>query len=215
MMWPMMPSSGVYTDTAYRHRLTDRDPVLRTAVCSICGPVRMSRNGKSWMCSNKKADLRASWYNRNPRRAKPSEHALTSKDTQNRLGICPVCGPVEIVPYARGWACANRAAELGHSQAEPHPKCSVCGNYHSRHNPVSPTSGQCEACARLLYQGTEPRGPSDEAAMAQAFGPAHAAHDGTSLGAHMVTNFEWMNPEYIPDYESAVPGWKTIGDKNE
>jgi hypothetical protein len=209
-----------HVDGATKHRLTILDAETRQGLCSICGPIRLARNGKSWVCSVQKADLRASWYNRNKRKAKPSAHALVEKDPVNRLGICPIDGPVDIVPFARGWACSVRAAELNHHQAEPHAKCSVCGNFDSRHNPVSPTGSQgqlrCEACARLLYQGTEPNVLADTSVIAAAFGSSvgRDGHQGGGhSGAHMVSNFEWLNPEYMPDYESAVPGWKTLGAK--
>lgn len=33
-----------------RHMLSDRDFVARTAVCSVCGPVRLRKAGPNWRC---------------------------------------------------------------------------------------------------------------------------------------------------------------------
>lgn len=68
----------------------------------------------------------------------------------------------------------------------------------------------CEACHRLMGWtiGTEPNHERQVRAMATIFGDNDLSE---SLGAHMVSNVDLLNPEYMPDYESAVPGWKTLG----
>lgn len=204
-----------YEDSPLRHRLSHIDKVKRSGTCSICGPVRIFRNGKYYMCGVKKAELRRAWFNKHGRKAKPSPHALLQKDPVTRLGVCPIDGPVEIVPFARGWACKIRADELGGGRAEPAKKCYLCGKYDSQHNPVSSTElrDMCEGCARLMHSGPTPA--RAEQAEATAVGAAfdRSPSEGGNLGAHMVSNFDWLNPDYMPDYESVVPGWKTLGAK--
>jgi hypothetical protein len=195
------------------HRLTQRDPETRTAVCSVCGPTRMTRNGKSWMCSNKKADLLASWHNRGGRkRYPPSPHALTWRDIELGIGLCPIDGEVAIVPFARGWACKVRATELGGWRQYPALRCTVCSKYDSRHNPVSSTSSTealCAGCREARRNGPTPR---DWVAPIN-LGVVYGLEAGGDVGAHFVVDADWLNPDWMPDHESAVPGWKTLGAK--
>lgn len=194
------------------HRLSQKDPRKRVAVCSVCGPVRMAKNGPSWMCANKKADLQASWYNRNGRKAYlPSAHALTWRDTELRIGLCPIDGEVEIVPFARGWTCKVRAKELGGWRSTPALKCAMCGKYDTRHNPVSPTSSteaHCEGCRELLRNGPTPKSQTVPVNLGVAFG----AEPHGEVGAHYVIDFDWLNPDYMIESEQAVLGWKTLGE---
>lgn len=185
------------------HRLADKDTEARTAICSECGPVKIYKNGNSFVCATAKKGRMREWAVRNPDAAKlnrrgKSAHVVTE-------GVCSLCGPTEVVPYGRGWACAGSpaAARRGMQQDAPQAKCAVCGKY-----PTGALSweGLCPGCeADLTLQITalldddrpstarwdEPKAPTLE-------------WDGYSI-----TNGD-ADPYELDDYQ-AVPGWRTIG----
>lgn len=54
---------------AGEHRLSGRDLETMTAVCAVCGPVRVASRGRGrWVCANRKAEREAS---RSPAAARP------------------------------------------------------------------------------------------------------------------------------------------------
>lgn len=130
-----------------RHSLSAKDLTAREAVCSVCGPTAIRPNGPAkWICANKKKSAEAAWRAANPAkvrlsRDKKSKHHLTQKNPETRRGACPVCGPVDIVPFGRGWACSVRNAELGRSVQVEIPRCLVCGFCSTAANPVK--DGRC------------------------------------------------------------------------
>lgn len=200
------------------HRLKSKDPANRRGVCSICGPtniVRITRGSTvTYKCGTKHADDKAKYRNRHRRRHyPPSPHALTWRDIELGIGLCPIDGEVAIVPFARGWTCKIRATELGGWRSKPALKCAVCGKYDTRYNPVTPTSSteaHCETCRELLRNGPTPRDLAVPLNLGLAFGKDTKE---ANVGAHYVVDADWLNPDFVPDVENAVPGWKTLGER--
>lgn len=130
-----------------RHSLSDRDPVARTATCAVCGPVETRPAGAGWVCLNKKRANEAAWRERNPERVsagrnKKSPHHLLTQDRETRTGTCPICGPVDIVPFGRGFACATRASELRSSVQEEMERCLWCRRVGTVDHPIR--DGRCQ-----------------------------------------------------------------------
>lgn len=199
-----------------RHLLTDKDTSARTASCSVCGPVeiRPVNGGRSWICLNKKRASADEWREANPERTaegrrRVSEHHLSEYSLTTRQGECPVCGPVAIVPFGRGYACANRAAELRSSVQEELVRCSICGHQTSEDNPV--VDGACgfhrgrNWGTRELAHGMGTFFRYDEtieqAISVVAQGGYTGSHQGYEQRAAQMRNTE-----------KAVPGWKTLGE---
>jgi hypothetical protein len=137
-----------------RHSLAEKDTQARTALCSVCGSVGIYPAGRGWVCLNKKKASAAAWAQANPEKAHASRttrsaHRLISrKDT---AGECAVCGPVEAVPYGRGWACGKRAAELRKTQqAHPARRCVDCNMWIDSRG----TAARCAGCAELNTPGS-------------------------------------------------------------
>lgn len=127
------------------HRLTEKDTTGRSALCCICGPVKILPAGRGWVCATKKLQRKREWAAANPdrvaaSRAKPGIHRLTSRE--DRQGVCAVCGPVEVVPWGRGWTCSNRSQQLRRiQQSKPAERCLDCRAWYTSLN-----DGRCESC---------------------------------------------------------------------
>lgn len=189
-----------------RHSLTDKDPVTLRSTCSVCGPVKMQRAGNGYACANRaNATSRAS-KRRHPNRERRSktEHRLTWKDPESRTGTCAVCpDPVGIVPYGRGWACPNgeEASKRVNHQDAPQAYCRDC--LVADDVLVWLTDGACSRCAdtdlnAMLARHADSRRTS-----------SLLTKEELEAGFHLEGVV--VDPEWMPDYESAVPGWKTLG----
>ena len=139
------------TKGVQRHNLTEKDPQALTAVCSVCGPTRLASKGAGWLCINKKRANTKAWNEASPEKVKAnralsSPHKLMNKDVKASTGMCPLCGPVDILAYGRGWVCGNRARELRTTQqVKPTLPCPDCKGYAD-----ITASGKCAACAALV-----------------------------------------------------------------
>lgn len=195
------------------HRLTEKDTEARTGVCSVDGPVKIRKSGTGWACAVRaNAAARAS-KKRNPSRRRSSDapHRLTWFDAETRTGTCPVDGAVEIVPWGGGYVCRNRATELGvtNPQAEVQRHCKDCVSDDHTFMWLD-ADGNCPRCSQQ----------SLNAGFAEMF----------DLAAEKRRFFEWAgididpadpdggwifatpgDPYAMPEYESAVAGWKTLG----
>jgi hypothetical protein len=191
------------------HHLTERDLDRRIATCSVDGPVKIRRSGTGWVCAEKaKANVRA-YKNRHPERdrSSKSDHQLTEKDPPTRLARCSVCGVVDMVPTGRGWACATRAKELGrvNHQDAPQTWCRDCW---------AEMEGDADRYrVWLLADGTCPRCSTGQDLHAELRDLEHNRRvlddAGLGPGFHIVS----PDPYAMPDYESAVPGWHTLGSR--
>lgn len=123
------------------HKLTEKDPAARTGVCSVCGPVSLARKGKSWRCANRRRELHQAWVEENPTKAAASRAHVSPHKVTN--GVCPLCGPVEAVPYGRGWACPNTPGAKRRlvQQSAPQSRCRDCGSF------FSVSEGICLSCS--------------------------------------------------------------------
>lgn len=210
-----------------------------TAECEVCGPVWLASKGRGrWACGRKEAARQARKQAAMPaekqaarRAAPPSPHRLVQFNPSTRTGDCPVCGLVGIVPKGRGWMCEKRAGELwSRQQDEPQGRCGVC-------NAWLAACGACRGCAdqsdldwgdmltparskRLSREGRRLSADfGSEAGMAESDAEGEAPYRGgysvihtevwDSVTGEMVESAPdaWA----MDDYESAVPGWKTIG----
>lgn len=187
------------------HRLSDRDTEARTATCSVCGPVKIQRAGNGWTCGNRANAQSRKQKRANPQRDRTSktEHVLEWQNAETRTGLCRVDGAVTIVPYGRGYACEERAKELGrvNHQDAPQGWCRDCG-------------AEMEDGPRiwLLSDGTCPRCSTgqDLGAELRELESAMRAAAGLGDGFHIAPQGD---PYAMPAYESAVPGWHTIGSR--
>ncbi len=182
------------------HHLTDRDLETRTAVCSVCGPVGVIKAGNGWTCATRhgRAARRRARLVPRSRSTGRSPHHLTDHDPESRTGTCPVCGPVSIVPWGRGWACAQRATELGRVRQQEAPQ-EWCQDCRAADGTLVwlPTEGPCPRCGA----------GSDLARGLRELEDARKAMEGLPPGFHLTGG----DPYEMPEYESVVPGWKTIG----
>lgn len=185
-----------------KHSLTEKDPKTRRGVCSVDGEVRIQKSGTGWVCGVKhNAAARASKARR-PDRARDSstEHVLTWHDGQTRTGLCAKCGPVDVVPWGRGYACGPRAKELGrvNHQDAPQRYCDACKLLDSRI--VWLTAGGCPRCAETDLNALFAADAAD--------GRLMAGDDWAEMGMHVVG---LADPYEMPELENAVPGWRTLG----
>lgn len=171
------------------HHLTEKDPELRRAVCSVCGSTDIKPAGRGWRCATKSRLDNRLYFRDHPERRSKKESAHRLED-----GECAMCGPVQPVPYGRGWACPNGTTRR---QANPN-LCRDCLDVGDR---VDLVDGWCPRCSRSLNQIL-----LDEADTHRQLA---AAGLGDWSGFSLVGG--WLDPEYMPDYETAVPGWKTLG----
>lgn len=186
------------------HHLADRDTAKQTATCSVCGPTEMTRSKRSWICATRQRERMRAWMARHPdrRSGARSAHRLEWRDPELGDGLCAECGPTKIVAYGRGYACANGTTRRG--QAEPNPYCPDCRDADRRIVPL--VDGDCPVCSMTLNQQL-----AAGADLRRQIGRA-GYHDGAEAGVPLVVG-QWADPYKMPDYESAVPGWQTLGSR--
>ena len=196
-----------------RHSLTEKDTEKRTGVCSVDGPVKIQRSGTGWACGVKaNATNRASKRRRPHRdRGKESEHKLTFADGPTRAGECPKCGVVEIVAYGRGWACPNtpEAKKRVNQQDAPQAYCRDC--MVADGVLVWLTDGACLRCAETDLNAMMAQLAADERLKAGLISGPNAVMGKRDWDHGFHLEGVVANPEWMPKYESAVPGWKTLG----
>lgn len=178
------------------HRLTEKDAENRTAVCAVCGPVDIKpSNGRYWQCGNKKREGTRRWMEAHPdrRSTRRSVHVLYAKDVPKRQAVCEECGPTAIVPYGRGWTCARGTVR----RQEAPNVCEDCLDFGDQ---VDLVDGECPRCSRSLNQML-----LDEADTHRQLAEA----DVDAMAFSIVG--QWSDPYRMPDYETAVPGWTTLG----
>jgi hypothetical protein len=184
------------------HRLLKKDPLTQTGECSVCGLVAIRKAGNGFMCGEKKKQAQAAWRAKNPAkssadRRRRSDHELFNQDRVQLTAACAVCGPVSIVFWGRGYACATRAGELRSVQEsgrqEPCRECWIIDG-----SKVYPVDGQCPRCAdpRLSDLGSSLKDGE------------HRSSDmeGTPHG-FMVVDLEHSEAEDMDDDEAVVFGW--------
>lgn len=188
------------------HRLLKKDLTTLTGECSECGFVAIAKAGNGFQCAVKKKAGQKAWSQQNPEKARAnrrqrSSHELFNRDYVALTASCAVCGPVVMTPWGRGYACATRAAELRTSQeSAPNAACRECWIIDG--DRVYLTDGVCPRCS-------DPRLTDTGAALADA---ERRAGQLEGLGSGMtVVDLETDDPYFIPEYEAAVPGWKTVG----
>lgn len=195
-----------------RHSLSQKDVERRVAVCSICGPVKIRKNGRTWTCARKRSEVNNRWKRQNAAklaagRNRPSAHHLETYDAESRAGVCPVCGPVDIVAWGRGYACANRARQLRVLQeSAPAERCWKCGAWESEGNPVD--AGVCWQCQLELSPGrTLLLMPGGRAHTIESLREASAYLEYEEAGMHV----GFPDDPYAVDDQEVVAGWKVIG----
>lgn len=184
------------------HHLTEKDTGARTGRCSVCGPVGIRKAGTGWTCAERQKAANRASKRRHPRREHrgANPHRLTEKNPRTRTAVCVKDGTTSIVPWGRGWICAERAKELGRVtvQTAPLAYCRDC-------------RAEDDSTIWLLADGSCPRCSSgkvlsQELKRVQDYQQAMAAA-GLGAGFHL----EPIDPYAMPEYESAVPGWRTLG----
>lgn len=96
----------------WKHRLTNKDFSLRTAICSSCGPVKIGKHGKHWRCSQNHAA-----YTRDFK----AKAKLSRDPVRERSTACEICGHEKPLCWDhdhqtglhRGWLCTNCNIGLG------------------------------------------------------------------------------------------------------
>lgn len=196
------------------HRLLEKDPQTQTGNCSVCGLVAIRKAGRGFMCAVKKAEAQKSWKARNPEKAaahrhRRSDHGLFNRDYTKLTAECVVCGPTTMTPWGRGYACSKLATERRSVQEEkPQDYCHSCwaesAGERDRARVYLRADGTCPRCddPETLDLGGQLRDLE--------YGYRHSREMGqVPEGMHVA--YEDDDPYFIPEYESAVPGWKTVG----
>lgn len=196
-----------------RHSLSQRDPEARTAVCSICGPVGIYRAGRGFVCANKQREMNRRWAERNPgnaaaSRQKPGAHRITDQGGSTGY-TCVLCGPVDVVPWGRGWTCGNRARELRtNQQGAPVQRCPDCKRWLS--SEFDAVDGRCQACHDIATPGQSLNG-------LKTYGrdPDKVALDVDAAWESDLDVARW-NSLHRPDdgKDRTEPGLKTLGNRN-
>jgi hypothetical protein len=193
------------------HRLTNRDEKTLTGECSVCGLVAIRRAGNGYRCAVKLAEKHSAWAKKNPAKARAnrrskSDHKLFAHDYVAAKATCAVCGPVDIVMWGAGYACGPHARTLRTVQQDALAgqkcrECAIIDGY--TYAPRMRADGTCPRCS-------DPR-VADTGAMLrdQEHNALHGSPDRVPAGFHVV--HPDGDPADMPAYESAVPGWKTLG----
>jgi hypothetical protein len=173
--------------------------------------VKISRSGGGWVCAEKAKANSRSWKERNPQRSRTSSnpHILSWKSVEDGRGLCSIDGPVTIVPWGRGWICETKARYLGRvsHQNVPLKWCRDCwaemeGDV-DRYRVWLRADGTCPRCSEPMDLNMEfKKMAADERLRDAAAGLVDIA------GVQIVG---LRDPYAMDEYESAVPGWKTIG----
>ena len=166
-----------------------------TADCSICGSgVPVQRAGNGVACQTARKQARVQYKKAHPLRTggrQASEHRLSDRDGTN--ASCVVCGPVDAFPRGRGYMCGNRARELGWTvPGELAQQCATCGAWLT-------AKGKCRPCTSRVDKDL-------------AYGLMvleHGQRQTVPLWAVEALHLAQENP--LPQYESVVPRWKTLG----
>lgn len=185
------------------HHLVEKDLSTMTGNCSVCGFVAIAKSGRGFQCDVKKKANTASWRERNPERSnanrrRRSDHELFGRDYLALTAKCVKCGPVSMTPWGRGYTCSTRANELRAVQEEkPATPCRECWLLDG--DRVYLVNGACPRCddPRLYDTGAQLRDS----------GVGYSARE--LPDGFTVTD---ISVDYdVPEYESAVPGWRTVG----
>ena len=188
------------------HRLVKKDLTTLTGECSVCGFVAIAKAGRGFMCGEKKKSAQKAWRENNPEKAAAnrrlrSDHELFNRDYVKLTAECAVCGSVSMTPWGRGYACSTRAAELRTVQeSKPTAACRECWIIDG--DRVYMTDGVCPRCS-------DPRLYDTGASMKDAERRAGEL-DGLPSGMTVV-DLASDDPYAVPNFESAVPGWRTVG----
>lgn len=188
------------------HRLLNKDLTTMTGECSVCGFIGVAKSGRGFMCGEKKKAVTSNWRERNPEKAaanrrQRSDHELFRRDYLKLTAECAKCGPVGMTPWGRGYSCSNRASELRAVQeSKPAQACRECWIVDG--DRVYPVGGVCPRCAdgRQSRLGSALRDAEHRA----------SGLDGVPPG-FMTVDLDSLDPYDVPEYESAVPGWRTVG----
>ena len=187
------------------HHLTDKDTEARTAVCSIDGPVKIRPHGTGWGCAVRLNAKSREAKRRNPDRPRSSAapHRLSWSDPETRTGICPVDGAVVIVPWGGGYVCQNRATELGvtNPQDEPQQYCRDCVDDDQTLVWLD-AEGGCPRCTNGSLNAQLAQDAANSRLMRHLEDELDAGFTVVGINA---------DPYAMPELESAVPGWQTIG----
>ena len=192
------------------HRLVKKDLTTLTGECSECGFVAIAKAGNGFQCGEKKKASQREWRERNPAAAKAnralrSDHELFNRDYVKLSASCAVCGPVDMTPWGRGYACATRAAELRTTQeAAPAKPCVECWIIDG--DRVYLVGGECPRCKEGVDRYVPnhvPRERRDHGGQA-----ARLAEEFEGSG---FTVYDEDPGADMPGFESAVPGWRTVG----
>jgi hypothetical protein len=207
-----------------RHSLSGKNTENLTGVCSVCGPVAIRRSGTGYQCANKKAQSHKAWASANPEQAAAnrrhrSQHVLADRDRQNMTATCSKCGPVKLTPWGRGVICATLAASRRTVQEKSSQgTCRECWIIDG--SKVWLTAAGCPACLAWA-PSLEPR-PAERRDIG-----GREVTELTRLGFYQYDDDEAHDEPYgsgfsivqdrddheVPDYETAVPGWRTLGSK--
>ena len=192
-----------------RHSLKNKDLATLTGECSVCGFVAIRKSGNGYQCAVKKAEAHRSWTQRNPEKAasnrqQRSDHQLYNRDYRALTADCSACNrEVDLVMFGAGYACGVRARELRSVQQETLAgqwcrECQIIDGYR-----VRLTADGCPRCndPRLSDLGASLRDAEHNG--------NRAADQGVPAGFHVER--EGFDAYAMPEYESAVPGWKTLG----
>lgn len=218
-----------------RHSLSGKNIENLTGVCSVCGPVAIRRSGTGYQCATKKAQSHKAWVSANPEQAAAnrrhrSQHVLADRDRQNMTATCSKCGPVKLTPWGRGVICANLAATRRTVQEKSSQgTCRECWIIDGSKVWLS-ADGTCPACK--AWDGSSWSDVGRGAGHDDYVGTAPPRPTRTNGWLDEVTRLglPWTDEPYrsgftithplareggdpMPDYETAIPGWKTLGSK--
>lgn len=180
------------------HSLTEVDPEVLLATCSICGPsVVVQKSGNGYACQTARREAKRRFRESHPHRdaqdhMRPrSAHRVRGRDGD--MGTCAICGPVAVIAHGRGYMCKNRADELGWKAA---------GKVQTRHHCGSWTrkDGSCPGC-------------EDRWGIDLGYGLKALDYWG-ALGAEWTKNEGLSRRKELAldeGRESVKPGWKTLG----
>ena len=199
--------------TVVRHRLTNRDETTLTAECSVCGFVSIRRAGNGFQCSVKKAESHRTWAKANPQKASDnrrlkSDHSLLNRDYKSLTARCSKCDQtVDLIMYGAGYACGVRARELRSVQQATNVggRCRECVIIDGPANaPRLRADGSCPRCAEGPDRYVASHVPAERRQRDNGLAAEYE-------GAGFTIVYDDDDPHAMPERESAVPGWKTIG----
>ena len=152
--------------------------------------------GNRYACREARRQARLNYKIAHPGRvgmATRSKHRLSERE--GTQAICAICGPVEAVVKGRGYMCRNRAHELGWTVFEEQPapgRCPVCRTWRLK-------TGECPSCV-------DPIGVSTGLSLMLAEWGRRQPVD-----TWIQDDLHYAHEKPLPEYESVVPRWKTLG----